>query len=74
MYDLEHGTLVMNPDRMFLTTPVIKLSDSFKKVKDFEKRIGGSIPNMLELDHLTVSFAFFVFKPVRWADVDEVRV
>ena len=64
----------MNPDRMFLTTPVIKLSDSFKKVKDFEKRIGGSIPNMLELDHLTVSFAFFVFKPVRWADVDEVRV
>lgn len=44
----------MNPDRMFLSTPVIKLGDAFKKVAQFQKRF-KTIPSLLELDHLTVS-------------------
>jgi UTP--glucose-1-phosphate uridylyltransferase len=33
IYSLEHGELVINPERMFGTTPVITLADShFKKV------------------------------------------
>lgn len=33
LYMLEHGRLVMNPERMFLSTPVVKLGDHFKKVR-----------------------------------------
>ncbi|KAL8279501.1 hypothetical protein RQP46_008063 [Phenoliferia psychrophenolica] len=54
LYLLEHGRLVMNPARMFLSTPVIKLGDHFKKVAQFQKRF-KTIPEMLELDHLTVA-------------------
>ncbi|KEI42794.1 uncharacterized protein L969DRAFT_84680 [Mixia osmundae IAM 14324] len=54
LYQLEHGQLVMNPARMFLTTPIVKLGDHFKKVSQYQKRF-KSIPSMLELDHLTVS-------------------
>lgn len=55
LYKMEKGTLVMSPERMFLTTPLIKLGDAhFKKVDEFNKRF-GSIPDILELDHLTVS-------------------
>ena len=32
IYSLEHGQLVINENRMFGTTPVIKLGDHFKKV------------------------------------------
>jgi len=44
----------MNQNRMFGSTPVIKLGDHFKKVANYQKRF-KSIPNLLELDHLTVS-------------------
>lgn len=32
IYSLRHGQLVINENRMFETTPVIKLGDHFKKV------------------------------------------
>jgi len=54
LYSLEHGKLVMNPNRMFSQTPVVKLGDTFKKVANFQKRF-RTVPNLLELDHLTVS-------------------
>ncbi|KAG9006602.1 UTP-glucose-1-phosphate uridylyltransferase [Tulasnella sp. 427] len=54
LYSLEHGKLVMNPERMFAQTPVVKLGDTFKKIRDFNKRF-RTVPNILELDHLTVS-------------------
>jgi len=54
LYQLEHGALIMNPKRMFVSTPVVKLGDHFKKVAQFQKRF-KSMPSMLELDHLTVS-------------------
>ena len=35
IYSLQHGQLVINEQRMFETTPVIKLGDHFKKVAYF---------------------------------------
>ncbi|XP_044735751.1 UTP--glucose-1-phosphate uridylyltransferase isoform X2 [Chrysoperla carnea] len=55
VYSLQSGSLVMSPQRMFPTTPLIKLGDNhFAKVKDCLARF-DNIPDMLELDHLTVS-------------------
>lgn len=55
LYSLKHGSLVMSPQRMFPTTPLIKLGDNhFAKVKEFLGRF-ATIPDLLELDHLTVS-------------------
>merc|ERR1711936_430367 len=55
LYSLESGALSMSSKRMFSSTPLVKLGGKeFKKVKDFLYRF-GSIPDMLELDHLTVS-------------------
>jgi len=55
LYSLDHGSLVMSPQRMFPATPLVKLGDTqFKKVSAFLSRF-GSIPDLLELDHLTVS-------------------
>lgn len=45
----------MSPLRMFPTTPLVKLGDKhFAKVKDFLSRF-ANMPDILELDHLTVS-------------------
>ncbi|KAI0769683.1 UTP-glucose-1-phosphate uridylyltransferase [Trametes elegans] len=54
IYSLQHGQLVINPARMFETTPVIKLGDHFKKIQQFQKRF-KKIPKIIELDHLTVT-------------------
>jgi len=54
LYDLESGRLTLSERRSFPTTPLIKLGPTFDKVQDFLKRIAG-IPDILELDHLTVS-------------------
>lgn len=53
LYQLLKGTLTMNPARPFPTVPVVKLGPEFSKVENYAKRIKG-IPNMLELDQLTV--------------------
>ena len=54
IYSLEHGQLVINENRLFGTTPVIKLGDHFKKIQQFQKRF-KKIPKIIELDHLTVT-------------------
>uniref|UniRef100_A0A4W4GE56 UTP--glucose-1-phosphate uridylyltransferase n=1 Tax=Electrophorus electricus TaxID=8005 RepID=A0A4W4GE56_ELEEL len=54
LYRLEAGSLTMSEKREFPTTPHVKLGSSFTKVQDFLRRF-ESIPDMLELDHLTVS-------------------
>ncbi|KIV95917.1 putative UTP--glucose-1-phosphate uridylyltransferase [Exophiala mesophila] len=53
LYTLSHGQLVIDPNR-FGPAPLIKLGSDFKKVAQFQKRI-GTIPNIVELDHLTVT-------------------
>ena len=55
LYTLRNGFLSMSPQRMFPTTPLVKLGDNhFSKVKEFLNRF-PTIPDILELDHLTVS-------------------
>ncbi|KAF7213218.1 UTP--glucose-1-phosphate uridylyltransferase isoform X1 [Nothobranchius furzeri] len=54
LYSLDAGSLTMSKKREFLTTPHVKLGSSFTKVQDFLTRF-ENIPDMLELDHLTVS-------------------
>ncbi|OAF70629.1 hypothetical protein A3Q56_01605 [Intoshia linei] len=54
LYVISHGTLVINPERQFLTNPLIKLGEDFKTVRQFSERF-SEIPKISELDHLTVS-------------------
>jgi len=54
LYSLNSGSLMMNPKRSFPSTPLVKLGNQFDKVKNFLSRFDG-IPDILELDHLTVS-------------------
>ncbi|XP_026873634.1 UDP-glucose pyrophosphorylase 2b isoform X1 [Electrophorus electricus] len=54
LYRLEAGSLTMSEKREFPTTPHVKLGSSFTKVQEYLTRF-ESIPDMLELDHLTVS-------------------
>lgn len=55
LYDMKNGSLTMSTKRAFPTTPLVKLGDQhFMKVRDFLSRF-ATIPDMLELDHLTVS-------------------
>uniref|UniRef100_A0A0A9ZDP3 UTP--glucose-1-phosphate uridylyltransferase n=2 Tax=Lygus hesperus TaxID=30085 RepID=A0A0A9ZDP3_LYGHE len=55
LYDMSSGSLTMSSLRMFPTTPLVKLGDNhFAKVSEFLARF-PTIPDMLELDHLTVS-------------------
>ncbi|KAI0688028.1 UTP-glucose-1-phosphate uridylyltransferase [Cytidiella melzeri] len=54
IYRIQHGQLVINEQRMFESTPVIKLGDHFKKIAQFQKRF-KKIPKIIELDHLTIT-------------------
>jgi len=54
LYTLQRGALVMNPARPFPSVPVVKLGNEFKDVSAYQRRFKG-IPNVLELDQLTVS-------------------
>ncbi|XP_064484807.1 UTP--glucose-1-phosphate uridylyltransferase-like [Ornithodoros turicata] len=55
LYSMKSGSLVMSPLRAFPSVPLVKLGDhTFGKVRDFLSRF-ASIPDILELDHLTVS-------------------
>uniref|UniRef100_A0A0N5A7E2 UTP--glucose-1-phosphate uridylyltransferase n=1 Tax=Parastrongyloides trichosuri TaxID=131310 RepID=A0A0N5A7E2_PARTI len=54
LYEIDEGNLTLSDLRSFKTTPLVKLGSSFDKVNDFMKRFQG-IPDLLELDHLTVS-------------------
>eukprot|EP00049_Salpingoeca_infusionum_P001820 m.51190 g.51190 ORF g.51190 m.51190 type:complete len:183 (+) comp11227_c0_seq3:2133-2681(+) len=54
LFAISHGSLVLSEHRVFKHLPLVKLGDSFKKVDSFLRRF-GNIPDMLELDHLTVA-------------------
>lgn len=55
LYKVEAGQLVLNPKRAFPSVPLVKLGDEhFSKVREFMNRF-ASIPDVLELNHLTVS-------------------
>ncbi|EJW03698.1 hypothetical protein EDEG_00186 [Edhazardia aedis USNM 41457] len=51
----EKGALVLNPKRLYLGNPIIRLvGPHFKEVNKYLERFSG-IPDILDLDHLTVS-------------------
>jgi UTP--glucose-1-phosphate uridylyltransferase len=54
IYQLNHGELTMNPKREFMTVPIVELGDHFKNISQYLSRF-KSPPQILELDHLTVS-------------------
>ncbi|XP_057402976.1 LOW QUALITY PROTEIN: UTP--glucose-1-phosphate uridylyltransferase-like, partial [Balaenoptera acutorostrata] len=54
LYGLNAGSLTMSEKWEFPTVPLVKLGSPFMKVQDYLRRF-ESIPDMLELDHLTVS-------------------
>ncbi|XP_008315442.1 UTP--glucose-1-phosphate uridylyltransferase-like isoform X1 [Cynoglossus semilaevis] len=54
LYSLDAGSLTMSPRREFPSTPHVKLGSSFTKVQEYLIRF-ENIPDLLELDHLTVS-------------------
>lgn len=63
LFNLQHGTLVMNSLR-FGGAPLIKLGSDFKKVSNFQKRV-PHMPKIIELDHLTVTGNVFFGKGVQ---------
>lgn len=54
LFTQKKGVLEMNALRSFPSVPLVKLGSAFNRVKEFLKRF-GSIPDCIELDHLTVS-------------------
>lgn len=55
LYNMENGKVSMSPLRAFPSVPLVKLGDQhFSKVREFLTRF-ASIPDLLELNHLTVS-------------------
>lgn len=55
LYLEDHGSLKLNPKRIYSTSPLIKLlGKNFSKLESFSSSF-KSIPDILELDHLTVS-------------------
>ena len=63
LYTLDNGTIMMSPKRSFPTVPLVKLGGEFKKVKDFLSRF-ANIPDLLELDHLTITGNVFIGQDV----------
>jgi len=54
LYELHGGTLTISPQRHFPGIPLVNLGEEFRKVSEYQRRF-KSIPNILELDQLTVS-------------------
>jgi len=54
LYNLHDGRLKMSPKRAYPSVPLVNLGAEFKKVSDFQARF-KSIPDILELDQLTIS-------------------
>lgn len=55
LFQLRDGTLIQNPARLYPQLPLVKLGEQFfMKVREMLDRF-DNIPDMLELDHLTVS-------------------
>ncbi|TYZ63941.1 hypothetical protein PybrP1_002908 [[Pythium] brassicae (nom. inval.)] len=55
LYQIKHGSLLMNPERPVPTIPIVKLGLEFHSAKEYAARFEHGIPNITELDHLTVA-------------------
>ncbi len=48
-------SLLLNPERGLPTIPIVKLGRAFQTAQQYSERLEKGIPNILELDHLTVA-------------------
>lgn len=55
LYQIKHGRLVMNPNRPVPTIPIVKLGQEFRAASSYRNRLRHGLPNIVELDHLTVA-------------------
>ena len=55
LFSLNTGSLTVRPPRQVKDLPWIRLGDAFKHVNAYMSRFQGSLPSVLQLDHLTVS-------------------
>jgi len=63
LYTMDQGYIIMSPLRNFPTVPLVKLGGEFQKVKDFLRRF-ANIPDLLELDHLTIAGDVYIGRGV----------
>lgn len=54
LYKLQDGSLTINPNRPFHNVPIVKLGSDYKDISAYMSRFDG-IPNIIELDQLTVA-------------------
>lgn len=55
LYQIKHGSLIINPSRSVSTIPIVKLGLDFQHAKAYSARFEYGIPNIIDLDHLTVA-------------------
>jgi UTP--glucose-1-phosphate uridylyltransferase len=58
LFTARHGSLTVSPRRQFSMMPIVKLGPNFKNLTEYVKRVHvvrDCFPDILELDHLTVS-------------------
>ena len=55
LFSLLRGTLIINPQRPYPSHPLIKLGETFRNIDEYAARIKYGVPNILELEHLTVA-------------------
>ena len=63
LFEIKHGSLVLNPLRDHTSPPIIKLGDEFADAAAYTERI-PYIPDLLFLDHLTVSGSVYFSRGV----------
>lgn len=55
LYSVKHGSLILNPLRRVGSVPLIKLGHKFHHIDGFMERFQGGVPDIVALEHLTVS-------------------
>lgn len=55
LYQIKHGSLIVNPARDGTSIPIVKLGLEFQSQREYAARFAKGIPNIVELDHLTVA-------------------
>lgn len=55
LFEIRHGALLPSPARVSPAPPVVRLGPEFTRLRDFAVRFQAGLPDVVELDHLTVS-------------------
>jgi len=55
LYKIRHGLLEIRPEANATKPPIVKLGKFFSSIEDYDRRVAYGVPNILELDHLTVA-------------------